>query len=142
MIKTGGQIELDVFNLFREEIKSFLFNGEVFLRGTTIPTGNNTITTVNEFAVISFHVGDDADIQIETININVYIPDIDTGKHQLMKDVNRCNEVEAFMLSLVQKSKSEYQFKLAQTINSFAEPETHQHFVNVKLKYKRFALSD
>ena len=63
MIKTGGQIELDVFNLFREEIKSFLFNGEVFLRGTTIPTGNNTITTVNEFAVISFHVGDDADIR-------------------------------------------------------------------------------
>lgn len=136
MVKTAGQIELDVFNLFREEIKSFLINGEVFLRGA-VPL-NDMVTTVNEFAVVSFHVGTDADVQIGTLNINIYIPNIDIGKGQLVKDISRCGEVESFMLNLVQNAKSEYHFSLAQTINTFAETETNQHFVNIRIKYKRF----
>ena len=31
-----------------------------------------------------------------------------------------------------------YKFKLAQTIDTFEEPDIHQHFVCIKLKYEYF----
>lgn len=132
MTKTGGQIELDVFNLLKDELNEQI-KGGVYLQGT------RPFDSKNEDVIISFMTGIDADIQTGVLNINTYVPDIDNGNEKLIKDIARCNEIEAFMLSLVEKAKSEYQFFLGQTIRTFAETEINQHFVNVKLKYKRFS---
>lgn len=134
MKKTGGEIELDVFNFWRESIGEKI-KGKVYLRGT------RPLNTDSEDAVISFMTGLDNQFQTGALNINIYIPDLNIGEGILVKDIRRCNEIEAFMLKLVEEweTKTEYRFWLGQTINTFAEEEIKQHFVNVKLKYKRFS---
>lgn len=134
MKKTGGEIELDVFNFWRESIGEKI-KGKVYLRGT------RPLNADSEDAVISFMTGLDNQFQTGALNINIYIPDLNIGEGILVKDIRRCNEIEAFMLKLVEEweTKTEYRFWLGQTINTFAEEEIKQHFVNVKLKYKRFS---
>lgn len=135
MKKTGGQIELDVFNLWKNSIKTKI-KGNVYLRGT------RPLNAKTEDAVISFMTGLDNQIQTGALNVNIYVPDVNIGQEDLVKDIRRCNEIEVFMLNLVEEwsVKSEYKFWLGQTINTFAEDEINQHFVNVKLKYKRLTI--
>ncbi len=138
MKKTGSEIEYEVYNLFKDEIQAFI-KGKVYLRGTR-PLKENT-EDLKEDAIISFMTGLDNQIQRGALNINIYVKDIDNGSSDLVKDVSRCLEVERFMLNLIEKwsVKSEYKFWLGQTINTFAEDNINQHFVNVKLKYKRLS---
>lgn len=135
MKKTGGQIELDVFNFWKDSIKTKI-KGSVYLRGT------RPLNAKTEDAVISFMTGLDNQIQTGALNVNIYVPDIGIGREDLVKNIGRCTEIEAFMLNLVEQwsVKSEYKFWLGQTINTFAEDEINQHFVNVKLKYKRLTI--
>ncbi len=138
MKKTGSEIEYEVFKLFKDEIQAFI-QGDVYLRGTR-PLKENT-EDLTEDAIISFMTGLDNQMQTGALNINVYVPDIDNGGNDLVKDVTRCLEVERFMQNLIEgwSVKSEYKFWLEQTINTFPEDEINQHFVNVKLKYKRLS---
>lgn len=133
MKKTGGQIELDVFNLLRDELKTII-RGDVYLQGT------RPFDSHNEDVLVSFMTGRDADIQRGVVTITVFVPDIDFGGGKLVKDIARCNQLEAFMLDLVSHLKSEYKFSLERTIQSFPEPDIHQHFIDVKLDYKRFSV--
>jgi hypothetical protein len=135
MKKTGGQIEYDVYTLLKDVIKSEI-SGTVYLRGTR-PLNSDT-----EDAVISFMTGLDNQIQTGALNVNIYVSDICIGGEDFVKNISRCNIIEAFMLKVVEQIRveSEYSFTLGQTINTFSEDEINQHFVNVKLKYKRLTI--
>ena len=133
MVKTGGQIELDVFGLLKDELEGIV-SGGVYLQGT------RPFDSRKEDAVVSFLTGTEGDVQTGALNVNVYVPDIDMGGEKRVKDVRRCVEVERLLVGLISKPKSEYRFSLGQTISTFAEADIEQHFVNVRLRYKRFAL--
>lgn len=133
MTKTGGEIELDVYNFLKAEIKAKI-KGECYLNGT------RPINAKTEDAVISFMTGLDNQMQTGAVTITIYIPDINNGSD--VKDTVRCREIERFMLNLIKNwsVKTDYKFWLGNTIKTFKEDAIHQHFVNVKLKYKRLTI--
>lgn len=134
MKKSAGQIEYDIYNLLKDKLQSFV-KGSVYLAGT------REHNSQKEDAVISFLTGLDNDIQVGKINVNIFVPNIHIGGQKKVKNIARILEIEAFMMALIEETKSEYQLQLAQTISSFEEPEIEQYFVNAILKYKRFSLN-
>lgn len=134
MKKSGGQIEYDIYNLLSDKMLSFI-KGKVYLEGT------REHHSQQEDAVISFLTGLDNDFQIGNVNINIFVPKIHISEQKKVKNIARILEIEAFMITLIEQTKSEYQLKIAQTINSFEEPEIEQYRVNIKLKYERFSLN-
>lgn len=131
MKKGGTQIEKDVFNTFKTQIKAFV-RGDVYLQGT------RPHNSQQEDCVIGFLTGIDKDIQEGKVNINFYVPKINTGGQKNVKNIARILEIEAFICGLVTRITDEYRFYQEQTISSFEEDE-RQTLVNVVLKYKRFS---
>ncbi|EGD33352.1 hypothetical protein [Capnocytophaga sp. oral taxon 338] len=131
MKKGGTQIEKDVFDTFKNEIKNFI-SGDVYLQGTR--PHNST----KEDCVIGYLTGINKDIQEGKVNINFYVPKINIGTQKNVKNIARILEIEEFMSQLVRRITDEYFFIQEQTINSFEENE-FQNLVNAVLKYKRFS---
>nr|DAS70697.1 MAG TPA: hypothetical protein [Caudoviricetes sp.] len=131
MKKGGTQIEKDVFDAFQTEIVAFI-RGEVYLQGT------RPHNSFEEDCVIGFLTGIDKDIQEGKVNINFYVPKINTGGQKNVKNIARILEIEAFICSLVTLTTDEYRFYQEQTISSFEEDDK-QTLVNVVLRYKRFS---
>ena len=131
MKKGGTQIEKDVFNTFKAQIKAFV-RGDVYLQGT------RPHNSFEEDCVIGFLTGIDKDIQEGKVNINFYVPKINTGGQKNVKNIARILEIEAFICGLVTRITDEYRFFQEQTISSFEEDDK-QTLVNVVLRYKRFS---
>lgn len=131
MKKGGTQIEKDVFNTFKAQIRAFI-RGDVYLQGT------RPHNSFEEDCVIGFLTGIDKDIQEGKVNINFYVPKINTGGQKNVKNIARILEIEAFICSLVTLTTDEYRFYQEQTISSFEEDDK-QTLVNVVLRYKRFS---
>lgn len=131
MKKGGTQIEKDVFNTFKAQIGAFV-RGDVYLQGT------RPHNSQQEDCVIGFLTGIDKDIQEGKVNINFYVPKINTGGQKNVKNIARILEIEAFICSLVTRITDEYRFYQEQTIHSFEEDD-NQTLVNVTLRYKRFS---
>ena len=131
MKKGGTQIEKDVFNTFKAQIKAFV-RGDVYLQGT------RPHNSFEEECVIGFLTGIDKDIQEGKVNINFYVPKINTGGQKNVKNIARILEIEAFICGLVTRITDEYCFFQEQTISSFEEDDK-QTLVNVVLRYKRFS---
>ena len=126
MKKGGTQIEKDVFNTFKTQIKAFV-RGDVYLQGT------RPHNSQQEDCVIGFLTGIDKDIQEGKVNINFYVPKINTGGQKNVKNIARILEIEAFICSLVTLTTDEYRFYQEQTISSFEEDDK-QTLVNVVLR--------
>ncbi|WP_314810433.1 hypothetical protein [Capnocytophaga granulosa] len=131
MKKGGTQIEKDVFDTFKAQIGAFI-RGDVYLQGT------RPHNSFEEDCVIGFLTGIDKDIQEGKVNINFYVPKINTGGQKNVKNIARILEIEAFICSLVTLTTDEYRFYQEQTISSFEEDDK-QTLVNVVLRYKRFS---
>ena len=131
MKKGGTQIEKDVFNTFKAQIRAFV-RGDVYLQGT------RPHNSFEEDCVIGFLTGIDKDIQEGKVNINFYVPKINTGGQKNVKNIARILEIEAFICGLVTRITDEYRFFQEQTISSFEEDDK-QTLVNAVLRYKRFS---
>ena len=131
MKKGGTQIEKDVFNTFKAPIRAFV-RGDVYLQGT------RPHNSFEEDCVIGFLTGIDKDIQEGKVNINFYVPKINTGGQKNVKNIARILEIETFICGLVTRITDEYRFFQEQTISSFEEDDK-QTLVNVVLRYKRFS---
>ena len=131
MKKGGTQIEKDVFDTFQTEIGAFV-RGGVYLQGT------RPHNSFEEDCVIGFLTGIDKDIQEGKVNINFYVPKINTGGQKNVKNIARILEIETFICGLVTLTTDEYRFFQEQTISSFEEDDK-QTLVNVVLRYKRFS---
>ena len=131
MSKVGGEIEYDIMRLVRASALRDAVNGDIYLQGAR-PIGSN-----KEDIVISFMDGLDAQIQTGIVTINIYVPDIDNGTGVLVKNTSRCRELERIAYNSVKQFKSYgYYFSLGWLITSFPEPDIHQHFVNVRIRFK------
>lgn len=134
MTKTGQQIEDDVYALITNSPLS------KFIGGTVYKFGMRPMNSTKEDAVVKFVVGIDGQIQTGSLVVNIYIPDIDSsGSEILVRDIARLTEIESAAKDWVYSlsaADSDYIFSLAATIQSFEEPQIHQHFVSVRLEYK------
>lgn len=136
-MKTGGQIENDVYELLSSSKIKTLITGKLYRDISYRPIGSTA-----EDAVVIFTTGLSNQVQTGIVTINIYIPDIDAFQNGvLVKDKKRCDKMEEAVnnwVSTLTAGKSKYLFALQQTIYTEQEAEIHQHFVVVKLKYKLF----
>lgn len=136
MTKTGKQIQQDIMRFLREAIDTFSINGKVY------PAGQRPRDSNKEDAVVIFTSGQPDQIQTGVVTINIYVPDKDFyGNGQLLEDGNRTMELEVKAQQWVRSltcSKSNYKFKLRETITTDNEPQIHQHFVVIILEYDLF----
>lgn len=135
-ILTSKRVQGDVYRLLRKSSLAGLISGKVYRKGMR-PRDSK-----KEDAVVIFTTGLTDQIQTGVVTVNIYVPDRDGDEAgTLEEDGERTEELEAAAAAWVKtlnKQGTCYQFKLRQAIYTEAEPETHQHFVVVKLGYKYF----
>ena len=132
MIKTGGNIETDIYNLIAAKLKRII-SGDVY------KSDGREKNATTEDAVIIFTGGLDGQVQEGIVTVNIYIPDIDAGsKGAKVKDTKRCREIEAALLTAIDETTTtEYELTRKTIIQTFAVDEINQHFVNGKIQFKR-----
>lgn len=134
MTKTGQQIEDDIYGMVKNSPIASLINGKVYKFGMRDKNSDK------EDAVVKFVHGYDAQIQSGTVVINVYVPDFDAFDNgDLVRDRTRCTEIEVAANKWVKTltaEKSDYKFRLVQTIYTEEEKELRQHFVTIRLKFR------
>lgn len=134
MTKTGQQVEDDIYGLVNASSLLPLISGAVYKFGMR-PKDSQA-----EDAIVKFVTGLDGQIQEGVVVVNIYVPDFDVYEDGVMrKDITRCTELEVTAVEWVKSltvAKSDYKFKLAQTIYTEEEPDMHQHFVSVRLNFK------
>ncbi len=131
MKKPSGHIENDVYDFVKEQLETVI-KGKVYIE-------ERAFNSKEEDAVISIIASTAEQIQSGMLNINIYVPDIDNIDYKKVKNKTRCDELELFMLELIESlsTKNEYKFKLKNNVQTFKEAEIEQHFVNTKLKFER-----
>lgn len=131
MRKTGGQIEADFFDMVKASSLAQSITGTIY------KSGMRPIDQKTEDAVISFLTGVDAQVQSGVVNLNIYVPDIDNGGGQFVKNTARCRQLEIEGNEFVQGTKpGSYRISLAQIIQTFKAEDASQHFVNVKIRFE------
>lgn len=136
MTKTAKQVQTDVIALLKDSELATLVTGEIYRNGYR-PRDSR-----QEDIIVTHTAGLADEIQTGVVNVCIYIPDIDPyGNGVLVEDGNRTSTIEVTAQSWVEtlsRSRSNYLFELQQTIRTENEPETNQHFVVVKLKYRLY----
>lgn len=133
MTKTAQQIEDDIYDLLCGSALSQAIDGKVYKFGT------RPKDSAAEDAIVKFVAGLDGQMQSGNVVVNIYVPDVMVGTN--MRNITRCTQIEAFALNWVRSLPvSEYLFALAATIQTFEEPDIKQHFVSVRLNYKRYTI--
>lgn len=136
MAKTGKQIQGDIRRLLKDSTLYTQISGEVYRNGYR-PRDSRM-----EDAVVIFTAGLPDQIQTGVVTVNIFVPDIDPDDNGTwVEDGRRSEEIEKLAQEWADSLTAEvscYKFKLQQTIYTEAEPDIHQHFVVVKLKYEYF----
>lgn len=129
MIKSELQIEQDVYDLLRDELKSMI-DGEVYRQGT------RPIDAQTEDAVIAVSDASAEQIQLGHVQINVYVPNIGN-----MPDKARMTELseqhENLCEMMNELTTDEYRFYPSRAARPFEVPELRQHFVNFEIEFER-----
>lgn len=132
MRKTGSEIEKDVLLMVNGSQLVNAINGAVYVDGT------RPASSTKEDIVVSFQSGKEESVQTGDLEINIYVPDSGNTTDGYLKNASRCLVLEQLAMTMINSIVSvEYSIYLAETINSVKVPEVNQHFVNVKLKFKR-----
>lgn len=134
MSKTASEIQGDVYELLRESDFARMLTGGVYRAGFR-PRDSKL-----EDAVVIFTTGMVGDIESGVVTINVFCPDVDPyGNGVLVCDGERIAALEGGAARWVESltaDKSNYLFRLKETIHTTEDPDINQHFVVVKLAYK------
>lgn len=135
-MKTASQIQGDIYQMLQSTELSAMISGGVYRDGYR-PRDSKL-----EDIIVIFTNGEVGEVEIGTVTINIYVPDIDPYTNGVMvKDGVRCAELESAAARWVEQltaDKSNYIFRLTQTIYTEAEPDINQHFVVVSLRYKYY----
>lgn len=132
MTKTGQQVADDILDLLKGSELISEITGDIYFFGTR-PKNSNV-----EDAIIRFVTGMDEQIQTGVVIINIYVPDIGPVDDGFIQNIDRCTVLEIAANEWVRSlttSRTNYRFKLSQTIYTEHEPDINQHFVSVRLKY-------
>lgn len=131
---TSRQVESD----FRARLLSSPLGAAV--GGRVYFSGTRPRDSRDECATVVFTAGLPGQIETGSVTVNVYVPDIDPwGNGMWTEDMERTAEIEAMASEWVDGmsgSDPDYHVTLADSIHTTAEPETRQHFVVARLKYK------
>ena len=133
MEKTAKQIEKDVFRIMRDsELKNVI--GGKFYRAGMRPKNAKT-----EDVVVKFLTGIDEQEQSGVVLVHVYVPNIQASNDgELVENITRIDELEELLNTTVANLEDgEYLFEKDGTPNSFQVEGMEQHFINMRLKYRR-----
>lgn len=134
MRKTGTQVQGDVIALLSRSLLAGLVNGQIYRAGYR-PRDSRL-----EDIVVTFTAGLAEQRQTGVVTVNIYVPDVDPWDNGvLVSDGERCAEIEAAAQRWVDSltaAVSDYRFTLSQTIATYEDGDTAQHFVSVRLKYE------
>ena len=133
---TSKRVQGDIYRLLKRSSLAAALSGQVYRQGMR-PRDSR-----QEDAVVIFTTGLPDQVQSGVVTVNIFVPDVEgVGTGVLEEDGKRCEEIEAAAAAWVKTLTADkrcYRFSLQQTIYTEAEPETNQHFVVVKLKYRFF----
>lgn len=134
MEKTAKQIQGDIYRMLKESNLATMITGQIYRNGYR-PRDSR-----KEDAVVIFTTGTSGQRPAGVITINIFVPDIDPYANGLyVEDGQRTEQLESAALQWTKSltaGKSDYKFSLQQTIYTEEEPDIHQHFIVVKLKYE------
>lgn len=138
MARTGKQIQGDIYKFLRDSALAKAISGEVYRNGYR-PRDSRM-----EDAVVTFTAGLPDEMQSGVVTVNIYVPDIDSDADGTwIEDGTRTLELEVMAQEWVDSltaDRSNYKFKLQQTIYTEEDTNIHQHFVVIKLGYNLFDL--
>lgn len=131
MKKTGGEIELDLFDIIRNSEISQLIGGDIYLKDTRLRNSKE------EDAIVSFLSGIPGQIQTGVVVVNIYVEGVDNGGGSLVKNTNRCTFLEHRMNELISSIKpTDYKFSLDGTIQTYRVENLDTYFVNTRIKFE------
>lgn len=129
MIKSELQIEQDLFDLLKDELKGMI-SGSVYKQGM------RPVDAQTEDAVISVSDASADQIQLGHAQINVYVTDID-GQPDKSRLTELSTKHEYLCDLLNQLTTDEYHFYPSRAARPYEIPELHQHFVNFEIEFQR-----
>lgn len=129
MIKSELQIEQDIYNLLKGELKSMI-SGRVYKNGM------RPIDAQTEDAVIAVSDASADQIQLGHVQINVYVPDInDMPDKARMTELSEQHETLCELMNAM--TTDEYIFYPSRAARPYEVPELRQHFVNFEIEFER-----
>ena len=134
MEKTEKQIEKDVFRIVRDSELKAVIGGSVYRDGMR---PKNAMT---EDIVVKFLTGLDGQEQSGIVLVHIYVPNIKSpsGDGELVPNITRIDLLEEKANSLLSSLEdTEYLFEKDGTPRSYPAEGIEQHFINVRLKYRR-----
>jgi len=132
MEKTAGQIEGDLFKAIKSTSLQTYINGSIYRKGL------RPLNSVKEDAVVYFVDGIPGQRQKGNVEVNVFVPDKDNGTGTYTQDLTRTTAIEAALANtFTQLPTTEYDWKLGDTIRTYEDKDSHQHFVCLSLDYSR-----
>ena len=133
MEKTEKQIEKDVFRIVKDsELKNVI--GGSFYRAGMRP--KNAMT---EDVVVKFLTGIDGQEQSGIILIHIYVSDIPASNDgELVENITRIDNLEKLLNNIMSDIENdEYLFVKDGTPKSFPVEGIAQHYINLRLHYRR-----
>lgn len=134
MEKTEKQIEKDVFRIIRN---SELRNA---IGGTIYREGMRPKNAATEDIVVKFLTGIDGQEQSGIVLVHIYVPNIASvsGDGELVENITRIGQLQELANQvLADLADTEYLFEKDGTPKSYEAEGVEQHFINVRIKYRR-----
>lgn len=129
MIKSELQIEQDIYNLLRDELKSMI-------KGNVYKNGMRPIDAHTEDAVIAVSDASADQIQSGHVQINVYVTNIgDMPDKARMTELSEQHENLCELMNAL--TTDEYTFYPSHAARPYEVPELRQHFVNFEIEFER-----
>lgn len=134
MEKTAKQIERDVYRIIRESELNGMIGGTIY-RDRMRPKNADT-----EDVVVKFLTGIDGQEQSGIVLIHIYVPNKPSVSNdgELVEDITRIDELEVIINRIIDGlDNMEYLFEKDGTPQSYPAEGLEQHFINVRLRYRR-----
>ena len=140
MSKTSKQVQSDVIALLKDSPLASSVSGGIY-RGEPDSSFRPRDSKLEDIVVI-FTNGYPSEIETGVVTVHIYVPDIDPyGDGVLVEDGKRTEQLERLADDWVNSltcDRSDYKFKLRQTIHTQYNPDIHQNFVVVRLGYNLY----
>ena len=133
-MKGSQQIEREFFAKVKKPIES-LISGKLYLNGM-LPAFPK-IPTIENAVIVFKSSGTYGQFQTGQLYINVYVPNREF-KGSYVKDIARITELENNLMKIATDlTDNEYRVDLIETPQTYPLSEIKQHFINVRLKFRR-----
>ncbi len=131
---TGQKVVTDMIGLLRGSSLVAALGGKVYRQGTR-PRDSKA-----EDLVVIFTTGNADQFQSGVVTLNIYVPDLAVAENGVnVVDSARCEQLEGLALDFVQGLKayrSDYLFKLQDTIHTRRDEDIDQSFIVVRIRFK------